>query len=109
LNIKKPVISIALTFFLGPGAGHIYLGKYKKGLALLAATFITGIFFFLDAAGNTANFTLAGQNPAGFLNDFYAAHPDTVFYFDVVFAAIWAYAFVDAFFESRPEDIPRVD
>ena len=105
LNIRKAVISIALTFLLGPGAGHIYLGKFKKGLALIAAALFTGVLLFIGAVKSGAGVEAIAQNPTAFMYDYQCAHPGTMLVYDIVFAGIWAYAFVDAFFKSQPEDL----
>lgn len=100
--MKKTIISIALTFLLGPGAGHIYLGNIKKGIAMLAAVFAAGGMFFVQALNASGKPFTPDTNAALILQDFYASHPRTVLYYDIFFAAIWAYAFVDAFFKSWP-------
>jgi len=100
--MKKTVISIALTFLLGPGAGHIYLGKIKKGLIMFASVFAAGVMFFLQALKASGKPFTPDQNPALILQDFYVSQPRTVLYYDIFFAAVWAYAFVDAFFKSWP-------
>jgi hypothetical protein len=105
IDIKKAIIPIALTFLLGPGAGHIFIGKVKKGLALFGGTFVIGILFFYKAAYTAAQASGAMQDPARLIHEFYAGNPKTVFYFDIIFAAIWAYAFVDVFFKSQPENL----
>ncbi len=104
INIKKAILPVALTFLLGPGVGHIFIGKIKKGFVLLGITFLAGFLFFFKAALAAAKSTNAMQDPARVMHEFYASNPTTVFYFDVIFAAIWAYAFVDVFFKTQPED-----
>ncbi|MEI8217743.1 MAG: hypothetical protein WCG51_01675, partial [Elusimicrobiota bacterium] len=55
--------------------------------------------------------TLTGSVPAQLYQQFSMQHPDSMFYFDMIIAAIWAYAFVDAFFLSRTnlETTPHED
>ena len=98
--VGKTFISLVLTFLLGPGIGHLYIGKVKRGAAIFGLTVLTGILFLLEALRMSSKPLVPGQNPMLFLQDFYAAQPDIVFVFDVIFAAIWAYAFVDVFYKS---------
>lgn len=104
MNVRRAVISIALTFLFGPGAGHLYLGRIKKALVLFGITFFAALLFVLEAVKTVAKGDLSGINAANLLRDYSLAHPTAGFCFDAVFAAIWAYAFVDAFFKSQPED-----
>jgi hypothetical protein len=98
--VRKTFISLALTFLLGPGIGHFVIGKYKRGAAIFGFTILAGVLFFIEAVRLSPKPLVPGQNPMLFLQDFYAAQPDIVFVFDVIFAAVWAYAFVDAFYQS---------
>ncbi len=41
---KSPVLAAVLSFFLFGGAGQIYLGQWKKGLALIVATVLLNVF-----------------------------------------------------------------
>lgn len=75
---------------------------------MIGITLCTGLLFFIDVIKTAAKTEVTAQNVTRLLNDYYAAHPSTVFYYDVVFAAVWAYAFVDVFFKSYT-DIPPLN
>jgi TM2 domain-containing membrane protein YozV len=69
---KSPMLATALSFFLFGGAGQIYLGQWKKGLALILATWllsgvVVGIPIAIIGVGDaygTAKKLSAG-NPVG--------------------------------------------
>ncbi|MBI0583255.1 MAG: TM2 domain-containing protein [Methanomassiliicoccus sp.] len=57
LPLKSELISILLAFFI-PGAGHLYLGKWVRGIIFLVSYFglniVSGVLLF-NAIGNLAN------------------------------------------------------
>lgn len=99
--MKKIIISILLTLLLGPGVGHLYLKKYKKAALLLGAAFALVAFLSWLFVKSIDVSKLDAMTPAFLFDSFTAAHPRLIFYYDVVFAALWAYAVVDAFIISR--------
>lgn len=96
----KTLISISLTFLLGPGVGHIYIGKFKRGFAFIGATLLGGVLFVLEALKNGVKPPDTTEAAMQLIQEFYAASPKTVFFYDALFAALWAFAFVDVFFKS---------
>jgi hypothetical protein len=101
----QTVLALLLTFLLGPGAGHIYLRQYKKGILLIIATLFFAVIMAFQAV-STLSPVLKSTPPAQLYQLFSTQHPGIMFYYDLAFAAIWAYAFVDAFFLSRgPREI----
>lgn len=108
----KIVVSLLLTLFLGPGAGHIYLRRFKQGLLLFGGTIVFAIIIAWQIGKDVGLAVLSQQPSALIFQEFSRNHPRTVFYYDMVFAALWAYAFVDAFKNARrmmpaPPDSPR--
>jgi hypothetical protein len=98
--LRKTFLSLLLTFLLGPGIGHFIIGKFKRGAAIFGFTMLAAILFFLEAVRSSPKPLVSGQNPMLFLQDFYTSQPDIVFVFDVIFAAVWAFAFIDVFYQS---------
>ena len=98
--MHRTIISIVLTFLLGPGVGHVYLRLYKRGIALFLITLVSGLMFVLEAIRSSGKPLTADQSPMLLLQDFYASNPKTVFIYDIIFAAIWAFAFIDVFYKS---------
>lgn len=108
--MKRPLIALALSAFVLPGLGQLYLGRRIKGallllavnLLLLAAVFLTMklaaplIGAHLSGAPVTAELILAQLQPQlGWIKGLLA-----------VFLGIWGYGVVDlisAFREPAPE------
>ena len=100
----KPLVSILLTLFLGPGMGHLYIKKYKKALTFIAIS----LFFALLQAWEVVKTipkdqiaTIKANDVTSIFNNFAVNYPRTLMVYDVIFAAIWAYAIVDAYIKSR--------
>lgn len=67
---KSPIVASLLSLFLFGGVGQIYLGQWKKGLALILVSFFFGPLYFLtiplgasDAYGTAQK--LKNGNPVG--------------------------------------------
>jgi hypothetical protein len=105
--MKKIVISILLTLLLGPGMGHLYLKKFKKAALLLSAAFALISYLAWIFARSIDVSKLETMTPAFLYSAFTSSHPKLIFYYDVVFAALWAYAVVDAFFTARAMMPPK--
>lgn len=90
-------IAVALTLLLGPGAGHLFLKKFKRAILLILATLSAAIVLAVTIGLNIPPAQLQGANPTQLFQSYIAEHPSTIFVFDAVFAAVWAYALVDAF------------
>jgi len=66
---KSPVLAAVLSFFLLGGGGQIYLGQWKKGLALMAASFILSfalVGFFVNLLGAGDAYGTAKKMNEGF-------------------------------------------
>jgi hypothetical protein len=50
-NAKSPLIAALLSFVFLGGGGHLYLGQWKKGLALMAGTFFLNFVLIGAVAG----------------------------------------------------------
>ncbi len=61
---KSPITASLLSLFLLGGAGQIYLGQWKKGLALIIAT-IFGFFIFTIPIGASDAFNTAHKMKSG--------------------------------------------
>jgi hypothetical protein len=103
-TFKKRLISISLTILLGPGVGHLYLKKFKHATALILLSLIFGlhqIWYIFKTSGLQNLSSLSNNDILNTMNNFSSAHPQTMLYFDAVFAAIWAYAVVDSWIKSK--------
>lgn len=107
--MKKIIISLALTILLGPGVGHLYLKRFLKGAVLICATLLAVLHLsWMVARTVPAAAALTADNALKYMQDFTRNHSSLMFYYDVIFAAIWAYALVDAFLISK-KDLIRKD
>ncbi|MBN1621389.1 MAG: hypothetical protein JW871_02220 [Endomicrobiales bacterium] len=102
--LKKAVISIALTILLGPGVGHLYLRYFKQGILLIIATLFFALHQALKVVASVPKEELSNitqQEISYLFQKFAVEFPRTIFLYDIIFAAIWAYALVDVFNKSR--------
>ena len=101
--MKKTVFSIIITLLLGPGAGHIYLKKYKKGTALIiGALCLAAVFVSRMAKDIASNLTVATQAEAAkLIMDYSSSHPKAMLYLDIAFALLWSYSLIDVYYQSR--------
>ena len=96
------IISVALTLLLGPGVGHLYLKKFKKAALLIGVTLLAAVHLAWRAGSslsNTAN--ISADTAVQLFQEFTKNNSNLMFIYDIVFAAVWAYAVVDAFLVSR--------
>jgi hypothetical protein len=112
--MDKILISIAFTFFLGPGVGHLYLRSFKRGIGLITLTLIVAVHLAWQAAGSVPAAALTQQNPSLIFRNFIVSHSGMLTWYDLIFAAIWSFAFVDAYLIARalmppPEEYPEED
>lgn len=107
--MKKMIVSFILTVLLGPGAGHIYLREFMRGILLLAATLITGLHFFYRVLQTAPSLDALNKNAAEFFRIFTVNNPRTVLYYDIIFAAIWSFALIDIYYKTRPEPANQPD
>ena len=101
----RTILALLFTFLLGPGAGHIYLRRFKRGALFILATLFFAVLMAFQAI-KTLSPALRTTPPAQLYQQFSMDHPGIMFYYDMIFAAIWAYAFVDAFFIARESSEP---
>ncbi|MFH1369167.1 MAG: hypothetical protein ABII64_08580 [Elusimicrobiota bacterium] len=110
--MKEIIFSAILTLFLGPGVGHLYLKRWKKGtmfiaaalglLILLAWRFITSIKREAwDSIMALSQQDLMTQQLTEMYNNFTQSYSSFIFYYDLIFAGIWAYALIDGFIIAR--------
>jgi len=113
MNKEKFIIFLAafVTLLLGPGAGHLLLKQWKKAVFFISLAFglfiILGINFISELGNDTITSILALETTERFnqISDFYSKFQDNnskmMLFFDVCFAAVWAYSIVDIFISSR--------
>ena len=108
--MKKTVIAVLLTVLLGPGVGHLYLRKYKRGTLLIVSSLFFAAHLAWRVAKSLSQFAPqldpVKQDPNLLMQNFALAYPKTMFVYDAIFAAIWAYAIVDAYFQARAMIVP---
>ncbi len=101
VHVFKIIISILLTIFLGPGAGHLYLRRFKQGLLLIGGTFAFALILVWQI-GREVGLAALRQQPFNLIyQEFAREHPNAFLYHDVVLAALWTYALIDAFKIAR--------
>jgi hypothetical protein len=107
----KILLSVGLTLLLGPGVGHLYLRKFKKGWILIGVTLLSALAFSIVALRTMTAEQLAviQKNPADFMRTFSTGNPPGVLFFDILFAALWAYAVVDSFLIAHRNKPPTQD
>jgi len=99
---------MALTIFLGPGVGHLYLRKFAKALILIGATFAAVLHLAWRASRTfPVAATLSTNSAVQYMQEFTRNNSKIMFYYDVIFAAIWAYALVDAFMVAKKSYQPK--
>ncbi|MCX5781557.1 MAG: hypothetical protein NT145_02460 [Elusimicrobia bacterium] len=96
--MKKILISLGLTIFLGPGVGHLYLKKFKKGIIFIGVVLITAMHLAWKAGKSIAITPDITKEKVLFLfQEFTRNNSKVILYYDIIFAAVWAYAIIDAF------------
>jgi len=110
---KKFIIflSALVTLMLGPGAGHLLLKQWKKAIFFISLSFglflILGINFLSDMGQEniTAILNLSADERFDKFKDLYVqfqnTYDKTMLFFDVCFAAVWAYSIVDIFISAK--------
>jgi predicted PurR-regulated permease PerM len=98
-------IAVALTLLLGPGAGHLYLKRFKRAVLLILSTVFFAVLLAFFVATGIPQAQLTAVNASLVFQNYSLDHPSTLFYFDAIFAALWAYALVDAFMQAKA-DLP---
>jgi hypothetical protein len=98
--VKRRIIALVLTVFLGAGAGHIYLREFLKGALLVGANFALAISLVLRASGDTS---FDGMSPMEAVREFMMTYSNKMVWHDAAIAAILAYAIVDVWRMSAYE------
>ena len=108
MNINKEKITLLLasilTLILGPGAGHLIIQEWKRAvffITLALALFVILATTFVSSVGHETLETVANfQNIEQFKNIYYKFKEDnsnTILFFNILFAGLWAYSIVDLF------------
>lgn len=121
--MSKTLITSLLTL-LGPGVGHIYLKQFKKAVLFILATTGIGFYWFvqftlsfdqaaLETIENLSRqqITPAQQEQLNLmimqqLKSFLASPPQSILFFELLIAGIWAYAFVDGYLAAKALEPP---
>jgi len=100
------------TLILGPGAGHLVIKEWKRAIffiALAAGLFmILGITFISEVGQETLAAVANYENLEKFkniYNKFQDNNPKMMLFFDVFFAALWAYSVVDIFMIAKNKGV----
>ncbi|MBN1823218.1 MAG: hypothetical protein JW803_02750 [Endomicrobiales bacterium] len=99
--MKKIIISLLLTALLGPGVGHLYLRFFKAAGILIGASLLVVSHMAWRVMQTLPGIEAIQNNPSKILQEFYASNPQLMLFYDVMFAALWAYALVDVYFKSK--------
>lgn len=92
LNVKKRIIALLLTIFLGAGVGHLYLKKFLKAGILLGINFTLTFFIFSQIGKDKL---LESTNPALLLAEYLQGADRLSLYYDLLVAGLLSYAIVD--------------
>ena len=113
MNKEKFIIFLAafVTLLFGPGTGHLLLKQWKKAVFFILLSIglfiILGINFISELGTDTVTSMLTLPPAERFeqISDFYSKFQNVntkmMLFFDVCFAALWAYSIVDIFISSR--------
>lgn len=117
-NMNRDKLTILLagmtTVILGPGAGHLIIKEWKRAVFFISLAFalfiILGITFISDVGQETLNAVANFNNIEQFRSIYYKFqdnNPKMMLFFDVFFAALWAYSIVDLFIIAKNRGIFR--
>lgn len=104
----KTFLAVALTLLLGPGVGHLYLRRFKRGLLFIGASAVCALALALHVIKIMAPDLRTTPAPQ-VLQQFSAGHGHFMLYFNIALAAIWAYAVVDVIMITRAPKEPGPD
>lgn len=114
MDRNKIIVLLAAmtTLILGPGAGHLVIREWKRAvffIALAAGLFIIlGINFISEIDRNTLTAVANYDHLEQFKEIYYRFqdnNPKTMTFFDVFFAALWAYSIVDIFMIAKNKGV----
>ncbi|MDD2523892.1 MAG: hypothetical protein PHG84_05605 [Endomicrobiaceae bacterium] len=110
MNRNRIILLLAsmTTLILGPGAGHLIIKEWKRAIffiVLAAGLFaILGIAFISEVGQETLAAVANYENLEKFkniYNKFQDNNPKMMLFFDIFFAALWAYSVVDIFIVAK--------
>jgi hypothetical protein len=100
-NTRK-IIALILTFFLGPGTGHLLYRQWRKAILLILGTLFLGISFFARALQPLANQkNITPEVITEQLKIFIFHNQGSFTFYYIVLAAIWAYALTEIFLMDK--------
>lgn len=106
--MKKAIISLLCSAFVIPGLGQIVNQHVKKGLLLLFITFglfvATLIQLYRILAALVKQVPLSTLGPDGIIDAFKATHPVGLYWIVGIFAVLWLYSVIDAWFYGHKLD-----
>ncbi|MCK9582193.1 MAG: hypothetical protein M0Q46_01015 [Endomicrobiales bacterium] len=96
-------LAMVITVLLGPGIGHLLIFRYKKAIMfILASALITfGLALYLSGILGQKEIELLKHNPLNFFQFVAENQPNALKVYNVLFAALWAYAILDLFLDAK--------
>lgn len=113
MNKEKLKIFFAafITLLFGPGTGHLLLKQWKKAVFFIVLSIglflILGINFISELGTDTVTSLLTlpptdrFEKISDFYSNFQSINSKMMLFFDICFAALWAYSIVDIFVSAR--------
>lgn len=94
-NFKK-VLALFLTFFLGPGIGHLLYRQWRKAVSFIIATLFLGVSFFAQIARTIPESKNITPEVITEQIKIYIFHnPGAFTLYCIILAALWAYALTE--------------
>jgi len=96
-------LAMTITILLGPGMGHLLVHKFKKAiLFILASALITfALALYLSGILGPKEIELLKHNPLNFFQFVAENQPNALKVYNILFAALWAYAILDLFLDAK--------
>ncbi|MDR2773089.1 MAG: hypothetical protein LBB93_06465 [Elusimicrobiota bacterium] len=111
MNIVKYAAALLLNFLVCPGAGHILIGQFRKGLIIIGIVFavfliaVSSLMSSIDLSQAPQNYTLMKE----YIMNLIAEDSNLTLFMDIALAALYAYAGADLFFGFIAEMKKRRD
>ncbi|MDR1941902.1 MAG: hypothetical protein LBQ47_06220 [Endomicrobium sp.] len=98
----KYFFALFITLFLGPGVGHLFLGKYKRSAVLIGlSVFFVAATAFVLISGIDLNSVPRDYNlMLDYTKKLISDNSGKMLMLDVPLALIWAYALLDVIMEG---------
>jgi hypothetical protein len=109
------LIASALTLFLGPGVGHLFIREFKKAVFFISGSLAIVFVFAIYISKYIVNKLPAGTDAINFkdsmqlLNGIYSQNPGALRIFEIAFAAFWAYSIADVIMSSLAKNQKNKD